>query len=84
MTPKDQPGEDLRDIKAILQRVSLDDSPRDSPESIGSVDIAYSQASNRVVGGTSTYGLDQAFGGSTTFDANLLHDDSATFWDMHG
>ncbi|KAI9878327.1 MAG: hypothetical protein M1830_001226 [Pleopsidium flavum] len=88
MTPKDQPGEDLRDIKAILQKVSLDDSPRDSPESIGSMDMAYSRISNRVIGisqeGTPIYSTDQDFGGRTVFDATQLHENSATFWDMHG
>jgi len=88
MTPKDQPGEDLRDIKAILQKVSLDDSPRDSPESIGSMDIAYSQTSNPAMGtaqgGTPIYSMDQNVGGRTVFDATSLHEDSTTFWDMHG
>lgn len=35
--PRDQDGEDLREIKGILSKLAIDDSPRDSPESSSSI-----------------------------------------------
>lgn len=88
MTPKDQPGEDLRDIKNILQKVNLDDSPYHSPESVASIETAYSQSSNPAVGGargrTPSYSSDHNFGGRTMVDANSLNQDSPAYWGEYG
>ena len=92
MTPKDQPGEDLRDIKNILQKVNLDDSPHHSPESVASsMERAYSQTSVHSVhsvggarGRAPSYSSDHNFGGRTVLDANSLNQNSAAFWDEYG
>ena len=89
MTPKDQPGEDLRDIKNILQKVNLDDSPIHSPASVASVETAYSRRSISSVGvgargRAPSYSSDQNFGGRTMSDPTSLQQHSPAYWEEYG
>ena len=85
MKTRDQPSEDLREIKGILSKMTIDDSPRDSPESsssvAGGVYVEYGLINTEATLLRFPIEPPHAMGG--IYDGTIVNEDAADLWDMN-
>lgn len=83
--PRDQPSEDLREIKGILSKMTIDDSPRDSPESSSSVaGGVYVEYEHTIPEETLLHFPKEAgYDMGLEFDENVLNEGGVDLWDIN-
>ncbi|MCJ1306133.1 hypothetical protein MMC08_008951 [Hypocenomyce scalaris] len=85
MKPRDQPSEDLREIKGILSKMTIDDSPRDSPESsssvAGGVYVEYEHINPEET--LLRFPIEPRHAMGEIYDGTIVNEDAADLWDMN-
>lgn len=84
MKPRDQPSEDLREIKGILSKMTVDDSPRDSPESsssvAGGVYVEYGHTNPDET--LAHFQKEAHYGMGVEFDESVFNEHAADLWNI--
>ena len=85
LKPRDQPSEDLREIKGILSKMTIDDSPRDSPESsssvAGGVYLEYGHTNPEET--MLQFPKEAGYGMGVEFDESVFNENAADLWDIN-